>query len=155
MDARETPDEALASLWGPTFAESRPTYVYVEGVGSKTTAAGAGIFYGPDAASNRSFVVPGPNFGTADRARLCAIHNTLCITEPTTTLVIFCSSKALIRQLCYSAAKNSSLGWPGPNSDVFKDIVRLLGRRHARTSFVHVDSRSGNHFQKEAYFLAK
>lgn len=46
LDARETKDEALESLWGPTRSESAPTHVYVEGVaakGHKTAPSGAGI----------------------------------------------------------------------------------------------------------------
>jgi hypothetical protein len=45
MDASETPEKALESLWGPLSAESASNYVYVNGLGSKATAAGAGIFF--------------------------------------------------------------------------------------------------------------
>ncbi|KAJ6537181.1 hypothetical protein B0H19DRAFT_962725, partial [Mycena capillaripes] len=82
------------------------------------------------------------------------IHETLLAVPPTTSLVVFCSSKMVIRQLCYSAARNMTLGWPGPNGDLFKDTVKLLAARHARTCFVHIDSNSGNKSKKEAYSLA-
>ncbi|KAJ7085347.1 hypothetical protein C8R43DRAFT_909221, partial [Mycena crocata] len=154
MDSRESQDEALVSLWGPVTTHSAPTYVYVEGVGSKTAAAGAGIFFGIGASQNQSVVVPGPHFGTAERARIFAIHETLRTVSPTTTLVIFCTSKAVIRQLCYSAASNMALGWPGSNGDLFKSTVKLLASRHAQTCFVHIDSNDTNKSKKEAFWLA-
>ncbi|KAJ6455307.1 hypothetical protein C8R47DRAFT_996784, partial [Mycena vitilis] len=155
MDSRQSPDQALESLWGPLCASSPSTYVYVEGIGSKTAAAGAGVFFGPSSALNLSLVVPGPYLGTADRARIFAIHETLLPVSPDTTLVIYCSSKLVIRQLCYSAAKNLTLGWPGHNGDLFKDTIKLLASRHARTCFVHIDSNSENKSKREAYYLAK
>ncbi|KAJ7602090.1 hypothetical protein DFH06DRAFT_1024240 [Mycena polygramma] len=155
MDSRQSPDQALNSLWGPLCTNSPSTYVYVEGIGSKTAAAGAGVFFGPSSPMNLSLVVPGPYFGTADRARVFAIHETLLAVSPGTTLVIFCSSKLVIRQLCYSAPKNLTLGWPGRDSDLFKDTIKLLASRHARTCFVHIDSNSDNKSKREAYSLAK
>jgi hypothetical protein len=71
------------------------------------------------------------------------------------TLVIFCTSKMIIHQLCYSAAKKMSLGWPGPNGDIFRDTVLLLAKRHAQTTFVHIESKAKNGLKKEAYSLAK
>jgi hypothetical protein len=32
MDAKETKDEALDSLWGPTMSETVPVHIYIEGV---------------------------------------------------------------------------------------------------------------------------
>ncbi|KAJ7020841.1 hypothetical protein C8F04DRAFT_973587, partial [Mycena alexandri] len=142
MDSRQTAGQALDSLWGPISAKGSGSYVYVEGIGSKTNAAGAGIFFGPNSSLNLSLVVPGPNYGTAERARIFAIHQVLVNASPAADVVIFCTSKAIVRQLCYSAAKNMNLGWPGQNSDIFKDTIKLLASRHARTTFVHVESRS-------------
>jgi hypothetical protein len=51
--------------------------------------------------------VPGPGKPTADRGRLYGIHAALERTDIDKTLVIFCTSKMIIRQLCYSAAKMS------------------------------------------------
>ncbi|KAJ7155020.1 hypothetical protein C8R46DRAFT_1296065, partial [Mycena filopes] len=155
MNSRESASDALDSLWGPVHAESASSYIYVEGVGSKTTAAGAGIVFGRSSSLDSSLVVPGPNFGTAERARIFAIREALLKVSPHTQLVIFCTSKAIIRQLCYNAAKNSTLGWPGANADIFKDTIKLLSSRHARTSFVYVDANSGNKSQREAWNLAK
>lgn len=92
---------------------------------------------------------------TADRGRLYAIHVALERTDTDKTLVIFCTSKMIIRQLCYSAAKKMSLGWPGPNGDIFKDIVSLLAKRHGQTTFVHIDLKAKNVLKQEAYSLAK
>ncbi|KAJ7158972.1 hypothetical protein C8R43DRAFT_882080 [Mycena crocata] len=155
MDSRESPDEALLSLWGPITEQSASTYVYVEGVGSKIAAAGAGVFFGIGATQNLSLVVPGPYFRTAERVRIFAIHETLRTVSPMSGLVIFCTSKAVIRQLCYSAASNITLGWPGPNGDIFKSTVKLLSSRHAQTCFVHVDSNDTNDPKRQAFSLAK
>ncbi|KAJ7688064.1 hypothetical protein B0H17DRAFT_1203256 [Mycena rosella] len=140
MDSRESPDEALDSLWGVVSVQSPSTHVYVEGVVSKTAAAGAGIFFGTLSPLNSSLLVPGPHFGTADRARIFSIHETLRTVAPTTTL---------------SAANNMMLGWPGPNGDIYKATIKLLASRHAETCFVHVDSNTDNTSKKQAYTLAK
>ncbi|KAJ6448723.1 hypothetical protein C8R47DRAFT_391643 [Mycena vitilis] len=64
MDAKETKDEALESLWGPVLCQSAPTHIYVEGVAAKgnnmTCPSGAGIFFGPGFRSNSALRVPGP-----------------------------------------------------------------------------------------------
>jgi hypothetical protein len=56
IDAKETKDEALESLWGPVLCESPPVHVYIEGVaakGNKSGPSGAGIFFGRASASNQ------------------------------------------------------------------------------------------------------
>jgi hypothetical protein len=98
----------------------------VEGIGSKSFAAGSRIFFGPSSPRNFSLVVPGPEFRTADRMRIFEVHDTLVNVALTATLVIFYTSKAIIRQICYAAARNAVLRWPGQNSDIFKDTVKLL-----------------------------
>jgi hypothetical protein len=117
MDAKETKDEALESLWGQVLCNSPPAYIYVEGVAAKgnnkTGSSGAGIFFGLGSPSNRALRVPGPGRLSADRARLFAIHEALRLSHSDKSLVIFCTSKMIIRQLCYYAAKNTALGWPG------------------------------------------
>ncbi|KAJ7118480.1 hypothetical protein C8R43DRAFT_880524, partial [Mycena crocata] len=158
MDAKETKDEALESLWGPIFCESAATNIYVEGVaaqGAKKGPSGAGIFYGSGSVSNVAVRVPGPERLTADRARLFAIHEAVRLAPGDKSLVIFCTSKMIIRQLCYSAAKNMALGWPGPNGDLFKSLVAMLAARHASTRFVYVDTKQDNQAKREAYSLAK
>jgi hypothetical protein len=47
------------------------------------------------------------------------------------------------------------IGWPGPNGDIFKDTVLLLGKRYGRTTFVHIESKEKNDRRQEAYSLAK
>ncbi|KAJ7124705.1 hypothetical protein C8R46DRAFT_927826, partial [Mycena filopes] len=155
MDAKQNPDEALDALWGPILADSPSIYIYVEGVRSHKLSAGAGVFFGPLSPSNMSLAVPGPEPGTADRARIFAIHQVLQRISPTVRLVIFCTSKSVIRQLCYAPAKNMALGWPGPNGDIFKATVKLLAARHARTCFVYVETNADNESRKQAYSLAK
>ncbi|KAJ7070408.1 hypothetical protein B0H15DRAFT_763188, partial [Mycena belliarum] len=150
-----TPDEALDALWGPILIDSPSVYVYVEGVRSKTAYAGAGVFFGPSSPWNKTLAVPGTESGTADRARIFAIHEALFQCAPTSRLVVFCTSKSVIRQLCYSAASNLNLGWPGANADIFKDTIKMLSARHARTCFVHLESSTTNGSQKQAYYLAK
>jgi hypothetical protein len=61
----------------------------------------------------------------------------------------------VIRQLCYAAANNLALGWPGTNADIFKATVKLLSTRHARTFFFFVDSNANDESRKYAYALAK
>ncbi|KAJ6467641.1 hypothetical protein C8R47DRAFT_990337, partial [Mycena vitilis] len=53
------------------------------------------------------------------------------------------------------AAKNTALGWPGSNGDLFKAVVKLLAKRHAQTRFVHIESKENNQAKREAYGLAK
>ncbi|KAJ7149465.1 hypothetical protein C8R43DRAFT_887912, partial [Mycena crocata] len=158
MDAKETKDEALESLWGPILCDTTATHIYVEGVASQGTRkgpSGAGIFYGSISSSNLAVRVPGPERLTADRARLFAIHEAVRLAPGDKTLIIFCTSKMIVRQLCYSAAKNMALGWPGCNGDLFKSLVKMLAARHAGTRFVYVDTKSDNQAKREAYSLAK
>jgi hypothetical protein len=61
----------------------------------------------------------------------------------------------IIRQLCYAATKNTALGWPGSNGDIFKAVVKILSARHAETRFVYIESRENNQAKREAYELAK
>jgi hypothetical protein len=61
----------------------------------------------------------------------------------------------IIRILCYSTAKNTTLGWPGSNGDLFKSVVKLLAGRHAGTCFVFVNTKEDNPAKREAYALAK
>ncbi|KAJ7883056.1 hypothetical protein B0H13DRAFT_1572074, partial [Mycena leptocephala] len=125
-------------------------HIYVEGVAAKgnnkTGSSGAGIFFGPGSVSNKGLRVP---------ARLFAIHEALQSIPCDKTLVIFCTSKMIIRILCYSAAKNTTLGWPGSNGDLFKSVVKLLAGRHAGTFVVLVDTKEDNLAKREAYALAK
>jgi ribonuclease HI len=86
---------------------------------------------------------------------LFAIHEALQKVESDKILVIFCTSKMVIHQLCYAAAKKLAIGWPGPNGDIFKDTVLLLRKRHGRTTLVHIESKAGNDRKQEAYSLAK
>ncbi|KAJ7760066.1 hypothetical protein DFH07DRAFT_740831, partial [Mycena maculata] len=141
MDSRESPDEALNALWGPVLSETIPTHIYVEGVAPgavRTKSAGAGIFFGLGSPRNTALgelKVPGPQRATADRARIYAIHQAIQMVDSDKSILIFCTSKMVIRQLCYAAARNVAIGWPGANSDVFKDTVKLLAARHAPTKF--------------------
>ncbi|KAJ7107152.1 hypothetical protein C8R43DRAFT_905919, partial [Mycena crocata] len=159
MDSKQTPDEALDSLWGPLLVESPPVQIYVEGAsakGNKSGPAGAGIFFGPHSESNMALRVPGPGrLVTADRARLFAIHEAVRLVPGDKSLLIFCTSKMIIRLLCYSAAKNSQLGWPGQNGDIFKSLVTLLAGRTAGVCFIHVESKVNHHSKRAAYELAK
>ncbi|KAJ6558935.1 hypothetical protein B0H10DRAFT_1664712, partial [Mycena sp. CBHHK59/15] len=151
-------DEALESLWGPVLCESAPTHIYIEGVaakGSTKNPSGAGLFYGPDSPLNLAVRVPGPERLTADRARLFAIHEAVRRAPSDQTLLLFCTSKMILRQLCYSAAKNTALGWPGNNGDIYKSLVKLLAARHAATRFVYIESKEDNQAKRDAYALAK
>jgi hypothetical protein len=60
----------------------------------------------------------------------------------------------IIRQLCYSAAKNTALGWPGNNGNIFKSLVQLLAARHSGMRFVYVDSKGDDKAEREAYSFA-
>ncbi|KAF8137899.1 hypothetical protein K438DRAFT_1638901 [Mycena galopus ATCC 62051] len=154
MDSRETPEQAFHSLYGPILSQSPPVHIYVEGAapGSvRTKSAGAGICFRLGSPANTCIKVPGPGKPTADRGRIFAIHETLREVEGDETLVIFCTSKMIIRQLCYAAAKKMSLGLPGPNGDIFKDTVLLLAKRRGQTTFVHTESKAQNGLKKEAY----
>ncbi|KAJ7150528.1 hypothetical protein C8R43DRAFT_837214, partial [Mycena crocata] len=123
--------------------------------GFKKGPSGAGIFHGSGSALNLALRVPGPERLNADRARLFAIHEAVRLAPSDKTLVIFCTSKMIIRQLCYSAAKNMALGWPGSNGDLFKSLIKMLAARHAATHFVHVDPKKDNQSKRDAYSLAK
>ncbi|KAJ7303825.1 hypothetical protein DFH08DRAFT_721774, partial [Mycena albidolilacea] len=96
----------------------------------------AGIFFGSSSPRNFSFVVPGPEFGTADRARIFAVHNTFVNVGADSHSGDFDTSKAIIHQICYAAARNVALRWSGQNSDIFKDTVKLLSARHTQTTFI-------------------
>ncbi|KAF8206620.1 hypothetical protein K438DRAFT_1494585, partial [Mycena galopus ATCC 62051] len=95
--------------------------------------AGAGLFFRPGSSWNAALKVPGPARLTADRARIFAIHEAVRIAPTDWTLLVFCTSKMIIRQICFLAAKNSQLGWPGQNGDLFKSLVGLLASRKAET----------------------
>jgi ribonuclease HI len=161
MDSRESPDAALSSLWGQVLAESIPTQIYVEGAApgaTQTKSAGAGIFFGPDSLFNRSLKVPGGStqfHATADRGRIYAIHEAIQKVDSDKTVLIFCTSKMVIRQLCYTAAKNMAIGWSGSNGDLFKATVKLLAARHGRTIFVYLDKKADNESKRGAYALAR
>ncbi|KAJ7185042.1 hypothetical protein C8R46DRAFT_883480, partial [Mycena filopes] len=133
-------------------------HIYVEGVAPgtvRTKSSGAGIYLGKDSPLNTSVKVPGPGRATSDRACIYAIHEAVQQVPSDRTLVIFCSSKTVIRQLCYCAARNMAIGWPGSNGDIFKSTIGLLAARHARTTFVHVDKKDKNPSKLAAYHLAK
>ncbi|KAJ7077516.1 hypothetical protein B0H15DRAFT_789639, partial [Mycena belliarum] len=155
MDAKETDESALKSLWGPVLAKSVPVQVYVEGASAKGKKAGAGIFFRSESPLNMSLTVPGPERLSADRARLFAIHEAVQLIPSDKNILVFCTSKMIIRQICYSAAKNTQLGWPGNNGDIFKSLVKLLAARNASTCFVHVESRADNESKRAAYALAR
>nr|GAT42335.1 predicted protein [Mycena chlorophos] len=160
MDTRQSPSDALDSLWGPTLATSRATLVYVEGYippkSQTSRVPGAGIFFGSGSALNCALPVPSATQKmTADSARICAIIDCLRKTHSDTTLVIFCSSKQVIRKLCYEAANYSQLGWPGPDGSLYRIAVSLLSDRHAETRFVFVDVKDKNPQKQKAYLLAK
>ncbi|KAJ6478927.1 hypothetical protein C8R45DRAFT_833124 [Mycena sanguinolenta] len=158
MDAKETKDEALESLWGPVLCEYTPTHIYVEAVaakGSKKGPSSAELFYREGSPQNSALRGPGPERLTANRARLFAIHEAVRMAPSDQGLLIFCTSKMIIRQLCYSAAKNTVLGWPGNNGDIFKSLVQLLAAHHVCTRFVYVDSKEDNQAKREAHAFAK
>jgi hypothetical protein len=99
-DSKQTGEEALKSLWGPVLVQSIPLHIYVEGASSKNNkCGGAGIFFGPDSSQNKSLNVPGPERLTADRARLFAIHEAVFAVPEDKSLLIFCTSKMIIRQI--------------------------------------------------------
>ncbi|KAJ7088957.1 hypothetical protein C8R44DRAFT_590694, partial [Mycena epipterygia] len=153
-----TPEQALISLYGPVLSESSPVHVYVEGAAPgavRTKSAGAGIYFGIGSPSNASIKVPGPGKPSADRGRIFAILEAVRRVDSDKTLVIFCTSKFVIRQLCYAAAKNMAIRWPGINGDLFKETTSLLGQRHGKTSFVYLDAKADNDRKREAYSLAK
>ncbi|KAJ7061886.1 hypothetical protein C8F01DRAFT_1231043 [Mycena amicta] len=156
MDAREDPEQALKSLWGTVSAQSSRVHVYVAGASSKK-GSGAAVFFGPGSPRNLSLSVPGPHSQTttSQRAHLYAIYEALHAIEPDKTLVIYCMSKQIIRDICYKAAQNVQLGWPGSNKDIYLAIVDLLARRHATTCFLHVDAADKNPAAKQALDLAK
>ncbi|KAJ6537552.1 hypothetical protein DFH09DRAFT_930715, partial [Mycena vulgaris] len=158
MDSREGPDEALVSLYGPVLSETPPVQIYVEGAapgGIRTKSAGAGIYFGLDSTLNRSLKVPGPGRPSSDRARVYAIYEALREVDPDRSILMYCTSKAVIRLLCYAAASKIALGWPGANGDLFKSTVSLLANRHAQTTFIHLDSKGKNEYKQQAYSLAK
>jgi ribonuclease HI len=126
------------------LTSSAPVNIYVEGAAPgaiKTKSAGAGIFFGLGSSSNASLKVPGPGRATSDRGCIYAICEAVRKVDSDTTLVIFCSSERVIRELRLSAAKNSALGWPGVNGDL--------------TRLVHIDSKAKNEWKYSARSLAK
>ncbi|KAJ7061285.1 hypothetical protein C8F01DRAFT_928450, partial [Mycena amicta] len=141
-------EDALHTLWGPILHSSRTTLVYVEGAGQKgetNAVGGAGVFFGT--ASPLNCAIPVPSGGrriTGDRARLCAIIECLRRVHADTTLAIFCSSKFVIRCLCYDAAEKAQIGWPGVDGDLYKVATHLLASRHAETRFIYVDVKDNN-----------
>ncbi|KAJ6557459.1 hypothetical protein B0H19DRAFT_872703, partial [Mycena capillaripes] len=117
---------------------SPPIHIYVEGAapGSvRTKCAGAGVCFGIGSALNACIKVPGPGKPTANRGRIFAIPEALRKVDSDKTVALFCTSKMVIRQLCYAAAKKMSIGWPSANGDIFKDTVLLLEKRHGQTMF--------------------
>jgi hypothetical protein len=107
MDSKETKDQALDSFWGPVLAETIPTHIYIEGTYFKNKSAGGGIYFGPGSPMNTKLLLSMLERPTADLARLVAIQEAVTMVPPDRSLLIFCTSKYMIRQLCYSTAKNN------------------------------------------------
>ncbi|KAJ7731019.1 hypothetical protein B0H16DRAFT_1239258, partial [Mycena metata] len=155
MEAKETKDEALESLWGPLLCDSAPIAVYVEGVAAKGSKTSAGIFYGPGSKYNQALRVPGPGHMSADRARLFAIYQTLLRAPSDKSLLIFCTSKMIdypTTLLCCCLEQYAGLG--RSNGDLFKAVFQLLAARHGGIRFVHVGTKEDNQSKREAYALA-
>jgi hypothetical protein len=104
---KETKDQALDSFWGPVLAETIPTHIYIEGAYFKNKSAGGGIYFGPGSPMNTKLLLSMLERPTADLARLVAIQEAVTMVPPDRSLLIFCTSKYMIRQLCYSTAKNN------------------------------------------------
>ncbi|KAJ7051601.1 hypothetical protein C8F01DRAFT_926356, partial [Mycena amicta] len=93
--------------------------------------SGAAIFFRESSPRNMTFSVPGPCSKTtgSQRAHLYAVYEALHAIQPDLTLVVYCMSKQIIRDICYKAADQVQLGWPGSNRDLYLAIVELLSRR--------------------------
>jgi ribonuclease HI len=155
MNSKEKKDQALDSFWGPVLAETIHTHIYIEGAYFENKSAGSGIYFGPASPMNTCLLLPTSERPTADLARLVAIQEAVTMVPPDRSLLIFCTSKYVIRQLCYSTAKNNSLGWPGKNGEAFKSVAKLLASRHGTTCFVYVESTVNNASKTAAHLLAK
>ncbi|KAL6304693.1 ribonuclease H-like domain-containing protein [Sparassis latifolia] len=144
------PEAALQRLYGPVYIDTPLVSVYTDGScvrqGTPTTAAGAGVYWGPNNTHNNSVRVPGELF---------AILHALMVTSPSRTLRLYTDSTYSIHSLCHWAPQHASLGWSCANADIMRDAVAFLTWRIAPTVFIWIKGHAGNAHADAADALAK
>ncbi|KAJ7160685.1 hypothetical protein C8R43DRAFT_881342, partial [Mycena crocata] len=143
MGSKQTPIEMLRNLYGKVYVETQFLHVYVQGsckaTGTKGARAVSAVFWGETSTRNCVQPVPGPEPPTTNRAAVYAVLLAVKAADPNISLMIFTSSEYIIRHACYSAGKNSQLGWICSNGDLLRDLTELLSRRAAPTRFTRVE----------------
>lgn len=159
MSSVQTPAEAARALYGAAYIRTEGRQVYTDGScfhnGMPDARAGSGVFWEHNAGKNISLRVPGPEPQSNNCGEILAIVVALQQADPYESLVVFSDSQHAIRHACYWAVSNAAEGWRCPNGDMLKDMVLLLRGRVATTTFVWVETHSGNEWGDEADRLAK
>ncbi|KAJ7143905.1 hypothetical protein C8R44DRAFT_601909, partial [Mycena epipterygia] len=128
------------SLFGPVCAETNRVKVTVHGTctnaGKISAAAGAGIYWGPNANRNRAMRIWGTQ--TNARADLVAVIVALQLSLPEESLEISTRSEYAIRSAKYYAFKNNARGWRCANGDLLKAMSDLIKERVAPVHFLHI-----------------
>ena len=118
-----SPKDRLIATYGAFSSSCPPSHtrrVYAYGRIARSQA-GAGVFFGPQNASNSSWRVPGQQ--SDNRASLFAILLALSLTPSSIGLHIFSSSLYAIRSIFDWGPANASLGW---HNSAHGDLLRLI-----------------------------
>ncbi|KAJ7081802.1 hypothetical protein B0H15DRAFT_786216, partial [Mycena belliarum] len=131
--------KALA-LFGPVLIETSRIKVTAHGscknAGKINAAAGAAIYWGPDAPRNKSIRVHGTQNNA--RADLTAVISALQYASADDSLEISTRSAYAIRAAKYYAFNNDARGWRCANGDLLKTMGSLIKERSAPVHFLHI-----------------
>ncbi|KAJ7777672.1 hypothetical protein DFH07DRAFT_731163, partial [Mycena maculata] len=159
LEAGKDEKKKTLSLFGHVRAETDPIKVTVHGTctnaGKFSAAAGAGIYWGPNAKRNRAIRA----WGTQNNARsdLTAVISALQLAPAEQSLEISTRSEYAIRSAKYHAFQNDARGWRCPNGDLLKILSALIKERVAPVHFMHLkkEIKNVNGHLTEAKRLAK
>ncbi|KAJ6490125.1 hypothetical protein C8R45DRAFT_796138, partial [Mycena sanguinolenta] len=136
LEAGKDKEKKSLALYGAVTSVTTPLKVTVHGIcrnaGRITAAAGAAIYWGPNAPHNLSARVHGAQ--TGPRAELMAVILALEI-APFKSITISTRSQYAIRSAVYYASRNAACGWRESNGDLAKILVSLIKNRAAPVHF--------------------
>ncbi|KAJ7134436.1 ribonuclease H-like domain-containing protein, partial [Mycena epipterygia] len=157
LNSKLTPEKKLEKLFRQVTTTSNPVEVYVDGSclnnGRDDTAAGSGIYWGPNHAWNEALRVPGSQ--TNNQGEVYAFLRALQRAHADETLHIWSDSEYAMEGVACRAPDEASRGWKCVNGDLFRDIVSVIKARRAPVVFIKVKGHSGNSHNDAADALAK
>ncbi|KAF7359946.1 Ribonuclease H1 [Mycena venus] len=157
LESARTAAEQNRFYYGPATVRTDPIYVYAASScvaeGKPNVRAGSGVYWGPNNRSNRWSSVPGKQ--TDGRAALFAVTLAVLAAPRDRSLILYTSSKFVIRTFCYWTGKNYTEGWPCQNADIIKVTAELIRERSAGVEFRYAASPQTNNHSREALALAR